>query len=485
MLSGLRRVLFGQSTRRETRGVQAKYDAAQTTDENRRHWASTDDYSANAANSPEVRRTLRKRARYERGSNGYISGLVKTIANDTVGSGPRLQLQLPNGDAEAARRVETSFAAWMRSASVADKLRILAESKLVDGEGFAVLGTNPNLSHAVKLDLKLIEADQVSTPTMLPLRPGAVDGIKFDEFGNATEYHVLKTHPGDTFRVDPFSYYTVAARNVVHWFRPDRPGQSRGIPEFASALPLGAYLRRYTLAVISAAETAAMFAALLKTNLPLDAERSPDERAFDKFAVERGMVTALPDGYDVTQLKAEQPTGTYKEFKAEILNEMGRPLNAPFNVIAGNSSGYNYSSGRLDHQIYHRGLWIERERCRQQVLDKILAMWLEEYFLVPETEGGAPSTLPPVSTWSWDWNWDGFSSIDPVKDATAYEMLIDQGLMTKTAAAAEMGYNWPEINKKRSEEIAEEKRTGTYVPPKQLAQQPNADPQPQPDPANA
>ena len=38
--------------------VRGRYDAAATTDENRRHWANADLLSANAANNPQVRRTL-------------------------------------------------------------------------------------------------------------------------------------------------------------------------------------------------------------------------------------------------------------------------------------------------------------------------------------------------------------------------------------------------------------------------------------------
>ncbi len=45
--------------------LQARYDAAQTTAENRKHWANADGLRADAANSPEVRATLRQRARYE------------------------------------------------------------------------------------------------------------------------------------------------------------------------------------------------------------------------------------------------------------------------------------------------------------------------------------------------------------------------------------------------------------------------------------
>jgi len=49
--------------------VRARYDAAVTTNENRRHWRGADGLSANAANSPDIRRILRNRARYEIANN--------------------------------------------------------------------------------------------------------------------------------------------------------------------------------------------------------------------------------------------------------------------------------------------------------------------------------------------------------------------------------------------------------------------------------
>ncbi|MCS6896464.1 MAG: hypothetical protein NZM29_00695, partial [Nitrospira sp.] len=46
------------------RVIRARYDAAATSPDNRRHWANADGLSPNAANSPDVRRMLRNRARY-------------------------------------------------------------------------------------------------------------------------------------------------------------------------------------------------------------------------------------------------------------------------------------------------------------------------------------------------------------------------------------------------------------------------------------
>ncbi len=61
----------GHSPRRAPRLLRARYDAAVTTDDNRRHWANADGLSAHAANSAEVRRILRNRARYEAANNSY------------------------------------------------------------------------------------------------------------------------------------------------------------------------------------------------------------------------------------------------------------------------------------------------------------------------------------------------------------------------------------------------------------------------------
>jgi capsid protein len=88
-----------------------------TTDENRRHWANADLLSADAANTPVVRRVLRSRSRYEVANNSYARGIVLTLANDCVGTGPRLQLLTDND--EANRTIESEFAAWAKDVAPA------------------------------------------------------------------------------------------------------------------------------------------------------------------------------------------------------------------------------------------------------------------------------------------------------------------------------------------------------------------------------
>ena len=139
--------------------------------------------------------------------------------------------------------------------------------------------SNPRLPTDIQLDLRLVEADQVATPDLNPLdRANRVDGIVFDAYGNPIEYHVLRGHPGEATSGAACATTTAFRhRAVVHWFRADRPGQARGIPDIMPALPLFAQLRRFTLAVLAAAETAADFAGILYTDAPANGEADSAE----------------------------------------------------------------------------------------------------------------------------------------------------------------------------------------------------------------
>ena len=290
--------------------LRARYDAAQTTAENARHWAMADALSADGAGSADVRRKLRQRSRYEVANNSYAKGIVLTIANDCIGTGPRLQLLAD--DDKLNRQVEMAFGQWSEAVNLAEKLRTMRMAKSADGEAFAVLTANPTIDSPVMLDVHLVEADRVASPTMALLPPVSdIDGITLDAWGNPQTYTILRQHPGDlaTWKTQ---YDLVPADAVVHWFRSDRPGQHRGIPEITPALPLFAQLRRYTLAVIAAAETAADFAAVLFTDAPANGEAASVE-PMDIVELEKRMATVLPDGWKLGQIKAEQPGTTYSE----------------------------------------------------------------------------------------------------------------------------------------------------------------------------
>jgi len=103
--------------------LRLKYDAAQTTPENARHWSMADGLSADASMTPEVRRTVHNRARYEIACNSYAKGMALSIASDCIGTGPRLQIL--SDDDKFSTTVETEFTAWAEAVRLGEKLQTM------------------------------------------------------------------------------------------------------------------------------------------------------------------------------------------------------------------------------------------------------------------------------------------------------------------------------------------------------------------------
>jgi len=185
-----------------------------------------------------------------------------------------------------------------------------------------------------------------------------------------------------------------------------------------------------------AAANAANFAGILYTDAPASGEADAVE-PMDLIELERNMLLTMPGGWKMSQLQPEQPATTYAEFKHEILNEIARCLNMPYNIAAGNSSGYNYSSGRLDHQTYFKAIRVDQDFIARTVLDRILHIWLTEYLLASNKP--VSRILPPHQ-----WFWDGMEHVDPYKEANAQKLRLASNTTTLAYEYARQGRDWEE-----------------------------------------
>ncbi len=410
--------------------IKARYDSAQSTTENATLWTGVDGLSAAQANNPAVRKTIRDRARYEVANNSYAKGIVKTIADDTIGQSIQLQL----GDTTKAQQIEQDFTDWATATKLWQKMRTMRRAKCVDGEVFALLVSNRKIKNEVKLDIKLVECEMVESWATLP-KADEIDGIRFDAEGNATEYRLLKLNPYDYRAFKNTGAGTwILARYMLHYFSHDRPGQVRGVSEISSALSLFGNLRKYTAAVMESASRAAEISAVMQTTLVPDAVAAELADPVTIIEAQRNAIVSLPEGWTMGQMKAEQPTTTYEMFKSEIIKEMARCLSMPFNVAAGDSSGYNYASGRLDHQTYDRAIDVERMDVIADALNPIYAEWLAEY-----STRKSLSKADIKLAQSHEWYFTGRGHVDPKKEAEADDIRLKNKSLTYSAYYAKQG----------------------------------------------
>ena len=436
-------------------------------------WWKADYLSADADASPDTRRVLRMRSRYEYQNNSYARGVIQCLANDTIGNGPRLRYA--SSDDALNLRIERDFTAWAESVCLGEKLRAVRIARARDGEAFVLLAQNPTLRTSVKLDLSLIDADRVAgdccTESGGRLSPAAetrgsrsvataegcgkpftIDGITYDPYGNPVSYRVLVSHPCDGNLAEERAMLIPAA-NMIHVFRADRAEQHRGVPELAAALPLFAKLRRYTNAVVASAEKAAEYGGILYTEHPTDGTCAQIE-PMDAVTLDVNQLTTMPEGWKMDELYVKAPIATYADFKKEMLSEIGAAMGIPYAIVAGTSAGYTYASAKLDHQTYFRVLRNERGFVEDSILNRLFELWLREWSLAnpdAEAEGtrsaatdeeSAADLPPPISTWNASWLWPMFDNIDMLTAARVQSIAIKNKTTTLATEYARQGKNW-------------------------------------------
>jgi capsid protein len=437
--------------------IRARYDNALTTDENQRNWALADILSAKAANSYQIRRTLRTRSRYEVANNPYLFGICNSNADDLIDTGPTLQVL--TDDSSYNRQIEAQWNEWAQEVNLVEKLRTCKLARTVDGEGFLVLKTVEDLYNSVKLFPVDIEADQVTSPAPKSLDLLWIDGLTVHPItGQPVSYQVLKHHPGDLWFRDfnPIAVETVAKRFVIHWFPKFRPGQVRGIPIFTSALDLFGELRAYRRAVLQKAQIAANFTAVLQTEASPDQSGADTRQPFDNIPIDRGTMTTLPGGNTLKQFETGEPSTTYDQFQEKCLGEACRPLCYPLNRALGTSQKFNFSSAKLDHIDYRSSLRVERAQCESTCLNPLFAAWFDEGQKIPKYfPAGANLAQTPH-----EWHWPGFPTLDAAADTKADIGQINAGTMTWREFWASRGYDWREVMEQQSREREEIERLG-------------------------
>jgi capsid protein len=135
----------------------------------------------------------------------------------------------------------------------------------------------------------------------------------------------------------------------------------------------------------------------------------------------------------------------------------------PYNVAAANSSGYNYASGRLDHQTYFKAIRVEQAHLESVVLDRILATWFDEAAVVPDF---LPAGLGLIADWPHQWFWDGNEHVDPAKEATAQATRLANHTTTLADEYARRGLDWETQLRQRAKEVALMNELGLAPAPK-------------------
>ncbi|WP_028333888.1 phage portal protein [Bradyrhizobium sp. USDA 3256] len=447
-------------------------------------------------------------------TNPVIATLVETFATYAVGTGLTLSSRLnadvlgitPDDARGLAHQIETAWAAWAGNAFECDasgrftlhQLAVAAfKSYLITGESVFSLDWKRAPGARTRTKVNLLDArqlDQSITRVAVggPNSGSVLQGVQFDNDGRLQGYWIRPFVLGNISSA-PQAIFVKARTSwgrlrVGHVFDQTVPGQIRGMSPLAAALTPAHSKKTAQEFALAQALVQSMTATTVESDLPRDvamrALSDPSEvppgaiangsqssgtavtdwmqaasgyYGRDKVSVdlEPGKVVHLLRGDKLVMHRTQAPNSTYEAFDSSLSREAAKAAGASAEDASGDYSKTNFSAARLAQELP----WRINLRRRAAILDPfyrgVFAAWLEEACEtgVIRLPKGAPAYWEAPDAYS-NSVWRGSSKpvADPLKQAQADILEIENSLSTLEAKLGERGYDVEETIAQRKAE---------------------------------
>jgi lambda family phage portal protein len=238
---------------------------------------------------------------------------------------------------------------------------------------------------------------------------------------------------------------------MVHWCRPYRVGQTRGVPDFAPVLFVQKMLQGYEEAEVTAARTASAKGGFFeRTNEAVQLlGEVGDQKDRVALEVEPGLFESLPPGWKFSQWDPVHPTTAFPDFHKAMLRTIATGLGVSYNLLAQDLEGVSFSSIRTG-SLAERDTWkVIQGNLWRHVHNRVYRQWL----LWSLTTGALElPSRDPRQFYRVRWQPRGWDWVDPAKDSQSSAMEVRMGVNSRTRIAAAKGRNFEDI----VEELARE-----------------------------
>lgn len=305
-------------------------------------------------------------------------------------------------------------------------------SRRIDGE-ILIRKVKAFRGNKWRYGLQLLEADYLDfylnqrSPAGREIRMG----VELGEHGEPVNYWLLRANPADyEWNTESLmrTHVPVPANEIIHFYRPDRPNDTRGISELAQSLYRLKMLTEYEVAELVAAREQANKGVYLQTKTPdnwtglptLDEDGNPIDYSPEVIS-QPGTAVMLPPGVEANIYNPTHPNANMPAFEKAQLRAVSAAGGLSYHSLAGDLEAVNLSSGRLglleDRETYKR----EQRLCDEKILSEIFPEWLSLALM---------GNIPGYSMADYDralmheWRPRVWPYMDPYKEAQANETAL-------------------------------------------------------------
>lgn len=389
--------------------------------------------------------SLRDRARDLERNSWIGTSIADKVAGLAVGTG--IQVRFATGSKTLDKRAAKAWKRWCKESDVEGvldfhgQILLAVRTMVVGGEALIRFVPRPAAdSRQVKLALQVLEGDHIDSSANLLQTNTTRLGVEVGEWGERIGLHLFRDHPGEgTYRGALTTSALVRMDEIVHLYRPLRPGQVRGVSWFAPML-LGA--RDYAdlmEALVLKAKIESCFAGFVESDLETAVEDlAPVKESDGSLKLKPGLMSRLRPGEKVSFANPTSSTG-HTETGLRALMGMAAAVGLTFDQLTGDLRQSNYSSLRAGK--------IEQRRLTEQLqwlvlvpmaLDRIVKRWVQAAILggiLPNRAEGYPAefVMPAVEP------------IDPLKDLQADVEAVRSGRLSPQDFIGMWGRDWTEV----------------------------------------
>lgn len=316
--------------------------------------------------------------------------------------------------------------------------RLALQAVVCDGE---VLVRYRAANTAVPFQIEVLEIDHLDTSKVSVSGPVILEGIEYDERGQRAAYWLFDDHPGAMNRSLRGGYTSkrVPASEVIHVFRQDRPGQTRGVSWFAPVALAMQDWADHQDAKLLQQKIAACFAAF---RVGVEADDETDAEKIERFStLSPGRIENLAPGESIVFADPPKVDG-YDEFSRVTLRAIAAGLGITYEALSGDLSGVNFSSGRMGRMEMDRNVsawqWL---MLIPQMMQPIGEWARRAMALRPEGNAFVIDWVPPVRF-----------IVDPNREVQAMVASMDAGLSSRQGNIRALGYDPEDVLAEQAED---------------------------------
>lgn len=337
----------------------------------------------------------------------------------------------------------------------------------VDGDLGIVLVNDPDLR---RWNIQLIEGDRIGR---LDPKSEMDDGLVYDSMGALVMAYVLDSP------TDPKSEGSYTAKNFIFAMSDssDRAERRRGVTRYLQTFNLGEDHADILDGMVQKVKNASFMGLKFNLKSPSNAfggaggTITDGGTDFSKVELRAGTNVLLSPDESVGVIESNTPEATFLPFEKALLSRLSFPVGMTYELVTGDFSDLNYTSGRAMLTVVRAGV-----RCEQMAL----ALKSSRIFLWDLKEAVKAGELnPPSGLKDWanhKWGVPTFPYLNPAQEAAADKIRIETRTASRQSILAERGdediddildeleYESSEMQDRKISELSTPGSGGTYAP---------------------